>query len=173
MTVGVLPAETGVMAGEPRPETGRPRHRRRRVLAVATAMVLFGSGLAYLWHDEAGADHQFAVTHWSLNATRHQLAVVRAELEAARRDLDAVDRQLQQTSAQLASDTSALQSAQVALSNAQGHVVQQGISINNLQVCLGGVEQALNALSVGDQGSAIAALNAVSAGCQSAVVSNV
>jgi hypothetical protein len=43
---------------------------------------------------------------------------------------------------------------------------------SDLQLCLAGVEQALNALSVNDQPHAIAALDAVSTSCTVAVAAN-
>jgi hypothetical protein len=58
------------------------------------------------------------------------------------------------------------------LSAAQAHVTQQASLITSLQACLVGVEQALNELAVGNQASAIAALNAVSTSCTAAEASS-
>ncbi len=66
-------------------------------------------------------------------------------------------------------DTSQLQGAESALSAAQAHVAQQASLLTALHTCLGGVEQALNALAVGSQGKAAASLYAVSASCSTAV----
>jgi hypothetical protein len=58
------------------------------------------------------------------------------------------------------------------LSAAQAHVTQQASLITSLQSCLVGVEQALNELAVGNQTSAIAALNGVSTSCTAAEASS-
>ena len=59
-------------------------------------------------------------------------------------------------------DAAQLLGAQTSLSAAQAHVTQQATLIGSLKACLGGVEQALNALAVDNQQQAIAALNSVS-----------
>ena len=69
----------------------------------------------------------------------------------------------------LAQDTSQLEGTQTALTAAQAHVVEQAALLNSLHVCLGGVEQALNALAVGSEAHAADALHSVSASCAAAV----
>jgi hypothetical protein len=135
-------------------------------------VVVFGTCSGALVHNEVGANAQYVATDRSLTSLQHHLKVVLADVTSARRGFDANNSQLHQVSALLANDAAQLQAVQTELSDAQGHVVQQGISINDLHSCLGGVEQALNALSVGDQGSAIAALDLVSASCLRAVAPN-
>jgi hypothetical protein len=132
-------------------------------------VVAFGSSVGALVHNEVQANAQYTATHLSLTSLQHHLKVVLADVTSARRGFDANNSQLHQVTALLANDTAQLQAAQTELGDAQGHVAAQGISINDLHSCLGGVEQALNALSVGDQGSAIAALDLVAASCLRAV----
>ncbi len=69
-------------------------------------------------------------------------------------------------------DASQLLGAQTSLAAAQAHVTQQASLIGSLQACLGGVEQALNALSVGRQSRAITTLNSVSSKCTAAEASS-
>ena len=51
-------------------------------------------------------------------------------------------------------------------------MTQQKAQIGSLQTCLGGVERALNALSVGGQDHAIEELQAVTSSCLSAAAGN-
>jgi hypothetical protein len=150
-------------------ELRRPAPGRRLWLAIAAFLLVTGSGLGYLVHDERQANTRFDVTHSLLRSTEGQL---RAEL-AAQSDLQnavfVLESQSTQTGASLAQTTSDLQGVEASLTNERANVAQQGTSIVGLQTCLGGVEQALNALSVGDQRSALAALGAVTSSCQSAV----
>jgi hypothetical protein len=83
-----------------------------------------------------------------------------------------VNSQVTVDSKALAQDTTQLQGVKQALVKAQVDVTSQTSTIGDLHTCLGGVEQALNALAVADQNHAIAALNAVSANCAKAVASD-
>jgi hypothetical protein len=95
--------------------------------------------------------------------------VVSRELATARTDLRLVTQQVGNDTTALAQDTSQLQGARSALSAAQAHVVAQASLLSSLHECLGGVEQALNALAVGNQSKAADALKWVSAPCSAAV----
>ena len=66
----------------------------------------------------------------------------------------------------LAQDAAQVKAVQAALAQAQASVLQQGTTIAGLRGCLGGVEQALNALSVGDLDQAVSQLSAVATPCQ-------
>ena len=59
------------------------------------------------------------------------------------------------------------QDLETALSSAGATVSSQHATVDDLQVCLTGVEQALNALAVGDQTHALSALQVVSGACNS------
>ena len=133
---------------------------------------MFAAALGYLVGNQIQSNTQFDSTHGSLNLTRHSIGVVRADLTSVRRDLRALDHQVHQTRTALASDTAQLQQIQTALAQAQANVSKQGSNITALHSCLGGVEQALNALSVSDEQTAVSALTAVSSSCQSALTSN-
>jgi len=79
---------------------------------------------------------------------------------------------VEQTTTALTNDTAQLREVETALANAQSNLSSQQSTITALHACLGGVEQSLNALSVGDQNSADNALVAVSGDCQSAVTAD-
>jgi septal ring factor EnvC (AmiA/AmiB activator) len=138
----------------------------------ATAVIAFALGMGFLARNEVQTNTQFDVAHDSLNLTRSQIKMTVSHLASIRRDLFMIDGQAQQTATTLATDTTQLHEVQAALAEAQTRVSTQGSDITALQSCLGGVEQALNALSVGDQGSALAALVAVSTSCQNAVTAD-
>jgi hypothetical protein len=95
--------------------------------------------------------------------------VVARELAAARLDLHRVTQQVGTDSTALTQDTSQLEGARTALSAAQAHVFEQATLFNSLHGCLAGVEQALNALALGNQSKAADALKWVAAPCSTAV----
>ena len=94
--------------------------------------------------------------------THQYTAVVSADLAALRHDLAVLNDAGGKRHDGAEPGRLAARGAQTALTAAQAHVTQQATLITSLQSCLGGVEQALNALSVGNQGRAIDLLNAVS-----------
>jgi hypothetical protein len=129
---------------------------------------LFVGALGYLVHDEVQANDQFARTRSSLDLVRQQMGSVSQQLAVARRELSLVSTQVGSDSTALAQEVSQLKAAQSALVAARAHVSQQTSLIGSLHTCLGGVEQALNALAVKNQARAIAALDSVSTSCQAA-----
>ncbi|HWE66317.1 MAG TPA: hypothetical protein VG298_06705 [Acidimicrobiales bacterium] len=133
---------------------------------------LFAAGLGYLVGNEVQGNTQFDQAHRSLGLAQGSLHAVRADLGTLRRNLGALNGEIGQTAPALGRDTAQLQSDQAALARSQANFARQGSAIIDLQACLGGVEQALNALSVGDQRSAVDALNAAATSCQSAVATN-
>jgi hypothetical protein len=136
------------------------------------AALVVAAVLGFVASNEIHTDHRFDHTRQSLNATKQQLTTVRSDLTQLRLALRVVDGQAVHTKAVLTSDFAQLLRTEVALAKSEGTVSSQGTAISTLQLCLGGVTQALNALSVGDQQTAIAALNDVSSSCQSAVIDN-
>jgi stage V sporulation protein SpoVS len=144
---------------------------RRRVAGVV-AFALFAGALGYLTGNEVQAGTQFDRTHAALDSTRHHVAVTLAALATVRTGLDVVDGQVNQGHVALARDTTQLQGVQTALAGARADVSHQTQGIAELQACLSGVEQALNALAVGDRVRAIDALDAVTASCSAAVATD-
>jgi hypothetical protein len=147
--------------------TSGPRRRaRRRWPWIGAATVLFLGLLAGVIGNEIQASRRFDTAHHSVLANQYGIDLVLADVAGVRHQLAAVDEQVGSDSVTLTQDSSELKAAQTALSNARSHVSEQSTTIGSLVVCLGGVEQALTALSVDDQSHAIAALDAVSASCQ-------
>jgi hypothetical protein len=155
----------------PRAPTGPPLRNRRWIIAIV-ALAFFAAGLGYVTGNEVQANTQFDQGHASLNVTRHHISVVLGDLATVRHDLDVVNGQVDQDAVALSRDTAQLKKLQADLVNAQSNVSLQSQAISDLQTCLSGVEQALNALAVNDKGRAINALNAVSASCTNAVSAN-
>jgi len=129
--------------------------------------------------NEVHTNTRFDQARSSLEVTLQHVAHVSADLIAIRHRLGLTNGQLDANSASLANDISQLRTARKAmaedasqlhaarklLASAQTHVADQTSTIGDLQACLGGVDQALNASAVDDQRSTINALQAVSASC--------
>ncbi len=155
------------------PRRARPRlSRRGRWIVGLLVGALFAAALGFLVADQVRARHQFDRAQTSLGMTRRQTQSVSARLTAMERNLALLTTQEGDDSTALSQDASQLKGAQAALATDETHVSQQASQIISLQTCLGGVEQALNALAVGSQSQAIAALHAVSSSCSAAAASN-
>lgn len=146
----------------------RRRGRSAKWVGAVAAAAVFGCALGYLVNDEGSANDRYDRSRASLDVTRRNVATVSQELAVARRDLALVTAQVGSDSTALAQDQSQLQAARTALIAAQAHVSQQSSQIGSLHTCLGGVEQALNALAVNQKSNAIFALNAVESSCTQA-----
>jgi hypothetical protein len=143
--------------------------RWRALVATATALAVVATGLGCIVVGEVQADAQYRAARQSLYSTQQQMALARAQLASARGAVGLADAQVAQTAAALTDDRTALAEAQTALARTEANVRADGTTIIGLRTCLEGVERALNALSVGDARSAIAALDAVSTSCQGAL----
>jgi septal ring factor EnvC (AmiA/AmiB activator) len=142
--------------------------RRGRWIAGLAVAALLAAALGYLVDDQVRAHDQLDRARSSLGVTQHRTKTTSAELADLRRDLDLLAKQVGSDATALNQDGSQLKGAQAALAAAQANVSQQDTRITSLRTCLGGVERALNALSVGKQGRAVAALESVAASCSSA-----
>jgi len=147
----------------------RPPKRLRLWIALIFGIALVGSALGVVAHDEVRTNTQFDRTHRSLDLSRHHLRTTLASLATVRQELDGVDVQVFLTDRELAQDAADLKSAQATLATARSDVSHQTTVISDLQTCLGGVQEALNALAVADQARAISALHSVSSSCSSVV----
>lgn len=152
----------------PRAEPHRPS-RARRWMVLVLSVALFGGAIGCLLVDAARTNHRYDHTRHVLAVTRGTTGVVARDLAAARKDLQLVTQQVGNDTTALAQDTSQLQGARSALTAAQAHVFEQASLLNSLHTCLAGVEQALNALAVGNQSKAADALKWVSTPCSAAV----
>jgi hypothetical protein len=149
----------------------RGRHPWAWAVTLAS-VVLVAAATGYLLHDAAQADHRYDRARTDLSSTRRHTAAISQELTQARTDLGLLSRRVGSDTTALAQDTAALQGARAALDAAQAHASQQVTLLSSLHTCLGGVEQALNALAVANQPSAIAALDAVAQSCSAAVAAS-
>lgn len=157
-------------AAEPSPRQRVSRRARWSVPLVTGA--LLSAALGWLIADQVRAVDQFGRARTSLGVTRQHTQTVSAQLAELSRDLSVLKTQVDNDTTALDQDASQLLGAQTSLAAAQAHVMRQASLIGSLQTCLGGVEQALNALAVGKQPRAIAALNSVSSNCTAAEASS-
>jgi hypothetical protein len=146
-----------------------PRRRRRHWVVLFASIALVAVALGSLLFDATQANHRYDRARHLLRVTRATTVVVARDLAAARIDLHLVTQQVGTDSNALTQDTSQLEGARSALSAAQAHVSEQASLLNALHGCLAGVEQALNALAVGNKSKAADALKFVAAPCSTAV----
>jgi hypothetical protein len=152
---------------------GRSRSSRRTRWIVGVAVgALVAAALGPLIADQVTAYDRYNRAEASLGVTRQKTQTVSAQLADLRHDLSLLQTQVGSDTTALNQDSSQLLGAQTSMHAAQTHVTQQASLITSLQICLVGVEQALNALSVGNQAKAIAALNSVSTSCTAAEASS-
>jgi cytoskeletal protein RodZ len=159
------PVDADVTPTSTPPEASRRRRARRRLILVyvVVSMMLVTAVVVGVQ-----ANRQLGRTDTSLTSTRAQLqrttaqvATARSKLAAAVAHSEAAEQTLNAEGAQLATD-------QAQLAKVQADVHAKGVSIGQLDLCLSGVEQALNQIAVGDQGGAVATLHGVASNCQSA-----
>ena len=152
---------------------GRPRpHYRKRWIIGAFVFAVLAAAMGYVTGNERQANTEFDQTHYALDVTTHRIDTAMADLRTVRHELHIVNGQVSADSTALTKDTALLRGVEKALTSAQATVTRHTSTISDLQTCLGGVEQALDALAVGDQGHAIDALDAVSTSCTNAVTSD-
>ena len=163
------------LVGTPDQSLERAEVTRRRASRLwgwiigVLALALFGAAMGYVATSEGATNTRFDLARQSLTATERSIDEVVTRLDATRHQLTVVNGQVVDDTATLASDSSQLREAKTALANAQAHEANQTSVFVDLEKCLGGVEQAENALAVGAQSVAIGALNAVSTSCQGAL----
>ncbi len=146
----------------------RPRPHRWRLRAVYTALVVvLVVGLA------VGVTSRARLHRTNAEVTSTQ-ARLHHTLEQARRaeaTLTAVSAQASSAAHILGTETAQLASVQSQLASTEADVFANGVSINDLDLCLAGVEQALNQISLNDQSGAAATLDGVAASCRGAAPS--
>jgi chromosome segregation ATPase len=157
----------------PAPDPTRTKPARRRTWLIRIAgLAACALALGFLIGNEIQTNTQYGNAQAALSRTQRHKIDILSELAAVKQNLRLVHGQLEQTSTSLTNDTAQLREVQTTLANAQSNVSSQQSTITALHSCLGGVEQSLNALAVGDQNSADNALVAVSANCKSAVTAD-
>jgi hypothetical protein len=149
-------------------DVGAPIGRRRspRWLAAAYAV----AGLLLVTAVAVGI-----VSQATLRRTNNSLAAVRAELHqtsegltTARAGLATVTGESNAAGLTLLAEAHQLSSTQAALAHTQATISAQGVNIWELNLCLAGVEKALNAIAVGDQALAVNSLQNVASNCAAA-----
>jgi septal ring factor EnvC (AmiA/AmiB activator) len=154
---------------DPSEATSAPRPRIRTWWAVTgAALSVIGLLLAFVVWNETEANTKFDQADHALRQTDAHIDATVATLTAVRHDLRFLETQIDASQKSLSSDATLLQGIRSALAQAQQDVSEKSSYIVNLKTCQTGVEQALNALSVGDEPHAVAALGNVSAACQKA-----
>ena len=151
-----------------RPE---PPHRLRSLVrwgVALAAIALFFSALGWLIDDQVHARDQAHQAQAALGVTRHTTARVVQQLAKLRHDVEVLATRVGNDTTAYAQDAAELKAAQSDLATTQADVTQQTSRITALHTCLGGVEQALNALAVGNQASAISELSSVAKSCSTA-----
>jgi hypothetical protein len=155
------------------PPAGRPEppHRLRSLVrwgVAIAATVLFLSALGWLIHDQVQAHEHTNRAHAALGVTRHETAHVKHQLAKLRHDVEVLATRVGSDTTAYGQDAAQLKAAESELAATQVDVSQQTSRITALHTCLGGVEQALNALAVGSQANAIAELSSVATSCSAA-----
>jgi hypothetical protein len=153
-------AETGQLPGTPPTTTSRRSRLIRGIVCAAIALPLL-----WLVSNVAHTEAQYDKTTAALHAAHDHIAHTAADLASVRRNLLVVDGQVDQTTTALTNDANQLHEVLAALTNEQTGVSSQQSIILSLHACLGGVEQSLNALAVGDANSAGQALTSVAPDC--------
>jgi hypothetical protein len=150
------------------PRSRRGLTWRKRLILSSVAAALFASTLGYLIDDQISEHERFDRAHASLLITRHRTATVVRNLVLLRHDVAVLMTQVASGTTTLSQDTAQLESAQSALAVLRADVSQQSTRIGALHTCLGGVQQALNALAINSQATAVSELNSVASSCAAA-----
>jgi hypothetical protein len=158
--------EPHILAEGPRTRRRRTRWIRWTLAIVAGALV--ASTLGYLIDDQKSENNHYDRVHASLLVTRHRAANVGHDLDVLRHDVAILVAQVGSASTSWNQDTAQLKAARFALAVVQSDVSQQGSRIGSLHTCLGGVQQALNALAVNNQTIAVSELNSAASSCSAA-----
>jgi hypothetical protein len=142
-----------------------PPGRRRRIRLAAVIVLLGVAALvAAIWTDVDARNRSseesaaLAAANAHLAALRHEVAtteIAKAVTSAKRNSLQA----------SIASTTSKLAAANGALADANVNAFVQGVGINTLQTCLGGVKSAFSQITAHDNTRAAKDISAVSGPC--------
>jgi hypothetical protein len=155
------------------PPVGKPAppHRLRSLVRWGVALAttaLFLLALGWLIDDQVHAHEKTDRAQAALTVTRHHAADVRLQLAKLRHDVEVLVTRVGSDTTAFNQDAAQLKAAQSELAATQVDVSQNTSRIAALHTCLGGVEQALNALAVGSQANAITELSSVATSCSTA-----
>jgi hypothetical protein len=158
------PSDVKAEPTEAQPAVRRRRRRRRLLVVYAVVSILLMTAMVV----GVQANRQLTRTDASLASIRSQLRRTTAQVATARSELNTAVAHSVADDATLQTETAQLAADQSQLAKVQADVHAKGVSIGQLDLCLSGVEQALNQIAVGDQPGAATTLNGVSANCKSA-----
>ena len=127
-------------------------------LAALAGLTLWGVRLRA---EDAAASGRLAAER---SAVLHTLA----DLRATEAHLTAVTARRDKVAATLGLESALLRGTEADLSGEQSTIASQGADISELSSCLDGVQEALNAISLGDDTRGIASLEAVAPACHAA-----
>jgi chromosome segregation ATPase len=136
--------------------------------AAIAATALFLAALGWLIDDQVQAHDQADRAHAALRVTHQRTADVKQSLAKLRDDVEVLATRVGSDSTAFDQDAAQLKAAQSELASTEANVSHQTSQIAALHTCLGGVEQALNALAVGSQANAISELSSVATSCATA-----
>jgi hypothetical protein len=166
--IGPTPVRTARPLGRPPARARSPRRGHRRLgWTYAVVLVVLAAGVAMGVSSRA----QLQRTDAGLTAMRARLHQTVGRARQAESTLAAVTAQASSAAHLLSTETAQLASVQSQLASTEANVFANGVSINDLDTCLSGVEQALNEISLNDQHDAATTLNGVAASCRAAAPS--
>ena len=149
----------------PRPPVAdRRRTRRRRWLAASVAALCAGALVAATWTDiDARTRNRkeqaaLAAANSHLAWLRHRVAVTQFAKAVTKSKRDVLQSSIATTMSQLAV-------ANGSLTNANVHAYVQGVGIDTLQTCLGGVKNAFSQITAENNAQAAKDISAVSGAC--------
>ena len=140
------------------------RVRRRQWLVVGVVTLGVGILVAAVWTDvharAQSRDEQaaLAAADAHLATLRHQVALTQFAKAVTKAQRDALQTSINSTMSQLAT-------ANGSLANTKVHAYIQGIGIDTLQTCLGGVKSAFGHIAANNNGLAAKDISAVSGAC--------
>jgi hypothetical protein len=141
---------------------GRPRSWWWTGAVVGLAVL---AGLA-LWGVRLRAED--ATASGRLVAERAAVRHTLADIRTTEAHLAAVTARRDKVTGTLALESTLLRATESQLSDEQSTIASQGTDISELSSCLDGVQEALNAISLGDDAGGIASLEAVVPACRAA-----
>ena len=139
--------------------------RRRRIRLSAVIVVLGVAVLvAAIWTD-VDARNRSSQESAALAGANTHLATLRHDVATTQFAKAVTSAKRDSLQASIASTTSQLAATNEALANADVHAYVQGVGINTLQTCLGGVKTALNQIAARNNTQAAKDISAVSGPC--------
>ena len=139
--------------------------RRRRIRLAAVIVVLGVAVLAAAIWTDVDARNRSSEESAALAAANTHLATLRHDVATTQFAKAVTSAKRDSLQASIASTTSQLAATNEALANANVHAYVQGVGINTLQTCLGGVKSAFTQIAARNNTQAAKDISAVSGPC--------